>query len=101
MRQFGSKAKMVQLSFILSLLCIVFISSSSFKTFEHGKRSGDKDELKVVVIDAGHGGFDPGCHYGGVQEKNITLAIALKLGKIIKKNCKDVKVIYTRDSDFF
>ncbi len=99
MRRFGFIAKTVQLSFFVSILCIIFISTTSFKTFTTGKRSGD--EIKVVVIDAGHGGFDPGCHYGGVQEKNVTLAIALKLGKIIKKNCKDVKVIYTRDSDYF
>jgi len=102
MRHFGSIAKMVQLGFLMSILCVIFISSSSIKTFEPGKRSGnDKDKLKIVVIDAGHGGFDPGCQYGGVQEKNVTLAIALKLGKIIEKNCKDVKVIYTRDTDEF
>ena len=57
--------------------------------------------LHTIVIDAGHGGHDPGCQYGGKKEKDITLAIALKLGKIIKENLTDVNVIYTRDDDRF
>ena len=55
--------------------------------------------VKVVVIDAGHGGNDPGAiGISGVNEKDITLALALKLGALIEKNT-DVKVIYTRKSD--
>ncbi len=56
----------------------------------------------VVVIDAGHGGRDPGS-IGATKskEKNVTLDIALKTGKYIKENLKDVKVIYTRDDDTF
>src|SRR5689334_16388019 len=77
------------------LFFIVFLCS--FKTLNYHKPSG----VKTVVIDAGHGGFDSGCHYGGVKEKDITLAIALKLGKMIKEKHKDVKVIYTRDDDTF
>lgn len=62
---------------------------------------GKKAGLRTIVIDAGHGGHDPGCQYGGKKEKNITLAIALKLGKIIKENLKDVNVVYTRQDDSF
>jgi N-acetylmuramoyl-L-alanine amidase len=100
MRRFKSGAKMVQIIVSLSILCIIFLFTS-FKTFERDARSGTKNEIRTVVIDAGHGGHDPGCQYGGAKEKNVTLAIALKLGKIIKDNCKDVKVIYTRDTDVF
>ena len=50
----------------------------------------------VVVIDPGHGGHDPGAVGKISKEKNINLNVALKLGKQIKKNCPDVKVIYTR-----
>ena len=50
----------------------------------------------VVVIDAGHGGHDPGAIGKISKEKNINLNVALKLGNLIKKNCDDVKVIYTR-----
>ncbi len=58
-------------------------------------------QLKTVVIDAGHGGKDPGAIGKISQEKNITLAIALKTGQYIKKNIKGVKVIYTRTKDEF
>ena len=55
----------------------------------------------VVVIDAGHGGHDPGAIGKISKEKNIKLNVALKLGNLIKKNCDDVKVIYTRSRDVF
>ncbi|HPD64032.1 MAG TPA: N-acetylmuramoyl-L-alanine amidase [Bacteroidia bacterium] len=57
--------------------------------------------VKTVVIDAGHGGTDPGCTYGGVYEKDINLKIALELGRMIQEKMKDVKVIYTRSTDVF
>ena len=55
----------------------------------------------VVVIDAGHGGKDPGAVRNGNKEKNINLGVALALGKLIENNYKDVKVIYTRKTDVF
>lgn len=55
----------------------------------------------VVVIDAGHGGHDPGAIGKISKEKNINLNVALKLGNQIKKNCNDVKVVYTRSKDVF
>lgn len=55
----------------------------------------------VVVIDAGHGGKDAGtCHNGG-REKDINLNVALLLGKYIKGNYPEVKVLYTRQTDVF
>ena len=57
--------------------------------------------LKTVVIDAGHGGHDPGATNGKTYEKNITLAVATRLGNLIKKSYPDVKVIYTRSDDRF
>jgi N-acetylmuramoyl-L-alanine amidase len=56
----------------------------------------------VVVIDAGHGGKDYGAiGLNGAKEKDINLNIALKLGKLIEKELKDVKVVYTRKDDQF
>ncbi|MFT4876663.1 MAG: N-acetylmuramoyl-L-alanine amidase [Bacteroidia bacterium] len=61
-----------------------------------------KSSIKVVVIDAGHGGKDPGCHgHSKINEKDVALDIALKLGKIIEENLPDVRVIYTRNDDRF
>ncbi len=58
-------------------------------------------KLKTVVIDAGHGGKDPGCLGKDHYEKEIALGVALELGKLIKENLPDVKVIYTRRTDVF
>lgn len=55
----------------------------------------------TVVIDAGHGGKDPGAINGKKQEKDINLNVALETGRLIRQNCKDVIVIYTRDTDDF
>ena len=55
----------------------------------------------VMVIDAGHGGHDPGAIGKISKEKNINLNVALKVGNLIKNNCDDVKVIYTRSKDVF
>ena len=58
-------------------------------------------QVKKVVIDAGHGGHDPGTHGKISNEKDVALSIALKLGDIIKENLSDVEVIYTRSDDTF
>ena len=58
-------------------------------------------KIHTVVIDAGHGGKDPGAIGKRAYEKDIALAIALKLGNYIKTNLKGVKVIYTRKTDVF
>jgi len=60
-----------------------------------------KNAIRKVVIDAGHGGHDPGALGRKVKEKNLNLSIALKLGNMIQRNYKDIRVIYTRDRDFF
>lgn len=60
-----------------------------------------KYQVKTIVIDAGHGGKDPGCLGSVSKESDIALRIALELGRIVKENLKDVKVIYTRSTDKF
>jgi len=55
--------------------------------------------VRVVVIDAGHGGSDPGAHYAGVSEKDVTLKVALALGRLIEAEMPGVKVVYTRTTD--
>ena len=53
--------------------------------------------MKIVCIDAGHGGKDPGAVSGGVQEKDIALAVALKIGALLT----GYEVVYTRDEDVY
>ena len=64
-------------------------------------RNRESRGLETVVIDAGHGGKDPGAVVGKAREKDIVLQIALKLGNYIKEKLPDVKVIYTRRTDVF
>lgn len=65
---------------------------------EDGKKS--TVDPFVVVLDAGHGGHDPGNLGNGYLEKNIALNIVLKVGELLSAN-KDIKVIYTRKDDTF
>nr|WP_321521890.1 N-acetylmuramoyl-L-alanine amidase [uncultured Macellibacteroides sp.] len=59
-----------------------------------------KDKF-VLVIDAGHGGKDPGAQRFQIDEKDINLSVARKLGDLIESNHNDIRVIYTRKSDRF
>ncbi len=54
----------------------------------------------TIVLDAGHGGKDPGNSYHGYIEKNIALKTTLKVGEILEKQ-KDIKIIFTRTTDTF
>jgi N-acetylmuramoyl-L-alanine amidase len=56
-------------------------------------------KVDVIVIDAGHGGHDPGTLGKSTKEKDVVLKIALKLGKYIEENLPGVKVLYTRKTD--
>ena len=55
----------------------------------------------TLVIDAGHGGHDTGAVGSLTKEKTINLNVALAFGRLVERNCPDVKVIYTRKTDVF
>lgn len=57
--------------------------------------------IRTVVLDAGHGGKDPGCHGLKARESRITLRLVLALGHKIKQEMPNVRVIYTRATDRF
>ena len=81
------------LKLLLAAICMFIISAW---------RPGDTNEKSwVIVIDAGHGGKDPGALGSISKEKKINLAIALKVGEYIEKNINNAKVLYTRKSDVF
>ena len=85
--------KRVFLFFLISVL--VIIPPTTFS---------QPDAAFTVVLDAGHGGKDPGNLGTGrykETEKQITLAVTLKLGEYIEKNLPDVKVVYTRMGDTY
>ncbi len=81
---------------VLLQALIVFIFCSFYNPNDEPKR-----KVKIIVIDPGHGGKDPGCNGVTCKEKEVALAVALKFGKLIEENIKDVKVIFTRKTDVF
>ncbi len=87
--------KKSQLGFLI--LMIVVLPLTSFNKID--AEIPPKDKF-IVVLDAGHGGHDPGNLGNGYLEKNIALGIVLKAGKELEKN-PDVTVIYTRKDDSF
>jgi N-acetylmuramoyl-L-alanine amidase len=84
----------------LALLPLALLFSFG-KSYSVVKDGDDASVVKTVVIDAGHGGKDPGCHGASAHEKNVCLAMALRLGKQIKAKYPGIKVVYTRDKDVF
>jgi N-acetylmuramoyl-L-alanine amidase len=90
---------LIGLSLLFALLTTSLESSIPDLTFQLG--AAPVYSLSTVVIDAGHGGKDPGCLGSQVKEKDIALKIALSLGKKIKRAFPLINVIYTRDKDVF
>lgn len=86
----ANNEKLFILFFLFMILNIVF--PDAIQAQKEGK-------IKTVVIDAGHGGKDPGAIGKKSKEKDITLSVAKKTGNYIKQYCPDVNVIYTRSSD--
>jgi N-acetylmuramoyl-L-alanine amidase len=80
----------IRLLFLLLLIGLMPQSS-----FAYGKK------ITKIVLDPGHGGSDPGAVGKYSQEKNLALAISLRVGKMINDSLKDVQVIYTRTTDVF
>jgi N-acetylmuramoyl-L-alanine amidase len=78
--------------FLFSVILMVFFSLRDVSA---------QNQPFTVVIDPGHGGRDPGAVGANSQEKNIVLAVGLRLGELIKQNHPDVRVVYTRDTDRF
>lgn len=76
------------------LFCVLLVSLSG-----HAQQDGGTRKFSKLVIDAGHGGDKPGAVGSRSKEKDITLAVSLKLGRMITENLKDVEVRYTRVID--
>jgi N-acetylmuramoyl-L-alanine amidase len=55
--------------------------------------------IHTIIIDPGHGGFDPGTHGLFSKEKNVALSISLKLGKALHQEYPDLNIVYTRTTD--
>jgi N-acetylmuramoyl-L-alanine amidase len=79
---------------------LITIHNKKFAAYTETKK--EKWNFDVIVIDAGHGGKDYGAiGVNNTIEKDINLAVTLKVGKLVNENLKDVKVVYTRNDDHF
>lgn len=77
------------------ILAFLLLAAVPYVAAAKGKR------ISKIVIDAGHGGKDNGARGAISNEKDITLAVSLKLGKIFSDSAKDIHVIYTRTTDTY
>ncbi|MDC6385759.1 N-acetylmuramoyl-L-alanine amidase [Flagellimonas taeanensis] len=82
-------------AFLVFILLVLPLNS-----FAKNETEAPPQDEFVVVLDAGHGGHDPGNIGNGYLEKDISLAIVLKIGEELKKH-PGIKVVYTRDDDTF
>jgi N-acetylmuramoyl-L-alanine amidase len=82
-------------------MAIPFVMLFGFQQQKQPAASKQPGTIKTIVIDAGHGGKDPGCHGSSNHEKNVCLAMALELGRKIKEGYPEIKVVFTRDKDVF
>ncbi len=92
--------KPILFAFFACIFAGIFVNANFFSP-KKNKNSLKKTGLKTIVIDAGHGGKDPGCAGSPKTESKVTLGVALKLGAYIEANLPDVKVVYTRKTDKF
>ncbi len=85
----------------ITVLAILSLIPGCFTDAAAAPKKGTSRKF-TVTLDAGHGGHDTGALGVSSNEKTITLSVVKKLGELIEKNLKDdVKVVYTRDGDYF
>jgi N-acetylmuramoyl-L-alanine amidase len=80
----------------LSLTLLVFVSTL---LVGYTPLNTKPNKLRKVIIDAGHGGKDPGCFGKKLQEKDVCFSVAMEVGVLIKTYLPDVQVVYTRTKE--
>lgn len=91
------------LALTLPAIQVPALNQDTVRTAENNSSAEEAapNQLRTIVLDAGHGGKDPGTHGRYAKEKTINLALILQLGRKIKNKYPDIRVIYTRSSDHF
>lgn len=106
MNEYNDKKAALIISFVLCFALIAFFcfamlfTAAGYNTFSHSSAVNAplvQQSRPAIVIDAGHGGEDPGAVLGNVKEKDINLQITLFLGELLESN--GFNVIYTRKED--
>jgi N-acetylmuramoyl-L-alanine amidase len=81
------------------LLFAFCFSAILFSFTRHDSSTPPKASIRTLIIDAGHGGIDPGARGSYSNEADVSLKVALKLGKLIQNEYPDLKIIFTRTAD--
>ena len=84
---------------LVNYLLLLFFVLTSFKVSNDPPKSSFR--FKTIVIDAGHGGKDPGAHGSHALEKNVALSIAKKVEGLLKSEMPEINVVMTRSTDRF
>ncbi len=98
---FLNSVKKLSLAAISLVIFTTTTSTTPIPSQHEPQNGGSIAKVKLICLDAGHGGHDSGAKGGRSNEKDIALQIVLKLGKRIEQDLPDVKVIYTRSTDVF
>lgn len=85
--------------FVLLPVSLITLFLVSFKGKEIPVPSPKRATIKTLVIDPGHGGFDPGAHGLISNEADVSLEVGLKFGRALKEEFPDLNVLYTRSTD--
>jgi len=101
MNTINTGSKLIKNIPLLKRRLLIFGISFLLVSFYQMAMGQEKDGISKVVIDAGHGGKDPGALGQHSKEKDIVLSVTLKTGELIRKEFKDVEVVYTRKEDVF
>lgn len=83
----------------MAILGALFCALTSFRAGGPSPRPAQRRVIRTIVIDPGHGGFDTGTKGLQITEKEVCLAVGLKLGALINQTFPDIKVVYTRTTD--
>lgn len=88
-------------SICIAILSVSWITLCSFLSSNINFNNNQDKPLKIIVLDAGHGGEDVGAKGKYSTEKDVSLAIALKTYELLKQELPDVQIVLTRDTDVF
>src|ERR1700727_162448 len=83
----------------MTILGVLFCALTSFRAVGPTTRPAQKRAIRTIIIAPGHGGFDTGTKGLQITEKEVALAVGLKLGALINEAFPDIKIVYTRTTD--
>jgi N-acetylmuramoyl-L-alanine amidase len=92
---------MIKRTFFFFLIASLFVTTFSFVPTKKDPTDNKQKVIRTIVIDPGHGGSDAGAKGQYSYEKDICLAVSLKLGKMIQAAFPDIKLVYTRTTDSY